>query len=54
MHLVLSHFIRQYLGIVCIALVPVILTAFLSIPFTLEGHPGDTRPTGPVVSQHMS
>jgi hypothetical protein len=43
MHPVLNLFIRQYLRIVCAALVPVVVTAFLSIPLALGGHPGEPR-----------
>jgi hypothetical protein len=41
--LTLHPFIRQFVGVVIAALVPVILVAFLSIPFTLGGHPGEPR-----------
>jgi hypothetical protein len=39
----LRMFIYQYAGVVLAALVPVIFTAFLSIPYSLGGHPGDAR-----------
>jgi hypothetical protein len=54
MHPVLRNFIHQYLEVVCVTLAPVVLTAFLSIPYTLEGHPGEPRPADAVSSQHMS
>lgn len=37
----LFRFIAQFGRVVLVALVPVILTAFLSIPFNLEAFPGD-------------
>ena len=54
MHPVLHTFIRQYFAIMCAALVPVVLTAFLSIPFSLGGHPGDPRIAVVAVTQHMT
>lgn len=54
MHPALTLFIRQYLGIVCAALVPVVLTAFLSIPLTLGGHPGEPRTAQVGISRHMT
>lgn len=41
--LTLHPFIRQFAGVVAAALVPVILVAFLSIPLSLGGHPGEPR-----------
>lgn len=50
----LRLFIRQYLGVVAATLAPVILMAFLSIPFSLGGHPGDERLVAGATSQHMT
>jgi hypothetical protein len=50
----LRLFISQYLGVVAAALAPVILMAFLSIPFTLGGHPGEVRVVANASSQHMT
>ncbi len=50
----LSSFIRQYLRVVLAALTPVVVVTFLSIPFTLEGHPGDERSVHAPVEQHMT
>lgn len=36
-------FARQFAGFVIAALVPAVLTAFLTIPFNLGGHPGEAR-----------
>ncbi|MCX7238952.1 MAG: hypothetical protein NTU86_00765 [Burkholderiales bacterium] len=50
-----SHdFIRHYLGTVAAALLPVVFTAFLSIPYALSGHPGDARAADPVVESHTT
>ncbi|NDP64027.1 hypothetical protein [Polaromonas sp.] len=54
MHPTLSLFIRQYLWVVCAALVPVIITAFMSIPMSLGNHPGEPRTVGAMVDRHMS
>jgi hypothetical protein len=37
----LKNFVAGYLRIVLIATVPIALTAFLSIPYSLGGHPGE-------------
>lgn len=50
----LFTFARQYLAVVIAALVPVVLTAFLSIPFNLGGHPGKPRPAQSLVDRHMT
>jgi hypothetical protein len=49
---VLRMFIRQFVGVVLMALVPVVLIAFLSIPFNLGGHPGEERTSTTQSSQH--
>jgi len=36
-------FAHQFAGVIVAALVPVILVAFVSIPFNLGAHPGETR-----------
>ncbi len=50
----LKLFIRQMLGVVMAALVPVVLVAFLSIPYTLGGHPGDERVPDTAAALHMT
>lgn len=50
----LFAFARQYAAVVIAALVPVVLTAFLSIPFNLGGHPGEPRPAQSAVERHMT
>jgi hypothetical protein len=47
-------FIRQFMGVVLAAILPVILTAFLWIPYALGGHPGEARSASPAVSLHMT
>ncbi len=54
MHPSLRQFARQYLAVVVAALLPVILTAFLSIPFNLGGHPGDVRAIDAPMTRHMT
>ena len=49
----LRHFLTPLIGVVAITLVPVVLTAFLTIPFNLGRHPGDATPESPVV-RHMT
>ncbi|WP_296449670.1 hypothetical protein [Rhodoferax sp. UBA5149] len=50
----LRLFVNQYLGVVIAALVPVVLIAFLSIPVTLGGHPGEMRAAVAPITQHMT
>jgi hypothetical protein len=40
----LHLFISQYLGVVLATLMPIMLIAFLSIPYSLGGYPGNERP----------
>jgi hypothetical protein len=54
MHPFLRQFTRQYLAVVVAALLPVILTAFLTIPFNLGGHPGDVRALDVPATRHMT
>jgi hypothetical protein len=50
----LRLFICELLGVVLAALVPVVLVAFLSIPYSLGGHPGEDRTATAPSSQHMT
>jgi hypothetical protein len=50
----LKDFIKSYMGVVLMTLLPIALTAFLSIPYSLGGHPGDVRSTSTDVDQHMT
>ena len=49
----LADFILQWARVVVMALVPVVLTAFISIPMSLGGHPGEAA-TRVVVPSHMT
>ena len=46
--------INQFIGVVAATLVPVILTAFLSMPYTLGGHPGEERAHDALSVHHMT
>ncbi len=55
MHTQLQSFLRRYLGVVAITLAPVIFTAFASIPFNLERHPGEVATAQPdAPARHMT
>lgn len=54
MNTALRSFTRQYVGVVLLTLVPVVLTAFLSIPYSLSRHPGDERSAMSTLSTHMT
>jgi hypothetical protein len=44
MHPELRNFLADFAGTVGFVLVPVIVTAFLSTPYTLQYHPGEVAP----------
>lgn len=48
------NFVRQFLGVVAASLLPVVLTAFLSIPFNLGAHPGEIHTAGDSAQRHMT
>jgi hypothetical protein len=50
----LSPFARQYLGVVAASVLPVVMTAFLSIPLNLGGHPGEARVAQDAAQMHMT
>ena len=50
----LSDFAHQFIGVVVASLIPVVLTAFFSIPLNLGGHPGEVRVYVAQVSRHMT
>jgi hypothetical protein len=54
MHSALRRFIHEVAGVALASLIPVILTAFLSIPFNLGAHPGEPRVPTPGLDRHMS
>ena len=53
MHPALKQFIIQYVAVIGAVLIPVILVSFLSMPYTMGGHPGETRGTA-VQAMHLS
>ena len=54
MHPALKAFVRQFLGVVVITLVPVVLTTFISIPFSLERVPGAGDVAVTAMERHMT
>jgi hypothetical protein len=50
----LRVFVRQIMSAVAAALVPVVLIAFLSIPYSLGGHPGEERRIDMATATHMT
>jgi hypothetical protein len=54
MHPVLSLFIRKYLLVVCGALAPVVLTAFVSMPYNMGNHPGEAHLVAAADLGHMT
>lgn len=47
-------FVRQFAGVVCATLVPVVVLAFLSMPLTLGRHPGEAEPAAAGQILHMT
>lgn len=54
MHPTLRLFIRQYLCVVTAALVPVVLSTFLTIPMNLGGYTGEPPHASAMVERHMT
>ena len=54
MHPALQLFMRQYLGVIFAALLPVIAVTFLSIPLNLAGHPGEARDITATTNFHLT
>jgi hypothetical protein len=54
MHAELQHFLRQLSGVVLATLVPVVLTAFISMPLMLGQHPGEATPMRLASAIHMT
>jgi hypothetical protein len=50
----LRDFVTKYLSIVSATLLCVSLVAFLSIPYSLRGHPGEERSAENLGSRHMT
>jgi hypothetical protein len=54
MNTMLRQFLSQYVAVVVAALVPVILVAFMAIPLSLGGHPGEGRVHADQTVQHWT
>lgn len=54
MNPVQCSFVRQFAGVVVAGLMPVVLVAFLTIPFNLGGHPGEQRTATTPTPTHMT
>ena len=54
MHPVLRHFIRQYILVTLATLMPVVAIAFVSMPLSLGGHPGEIRTASATVERHLT
>ena len=55
MHPDLREFAAQFLGTVMAALVPVVVTAFLGMPYALNRHPGEPLPPTEIpVARHLT
>jgi hypothetical protein len=54
MHQELSRFAAQWLRVAAIALLPVIATAFVTIPWNLGGHPGERASVAAAGDRHMT
>lgn len=50
----LIAFIRQFAGVVVAASAPVVLVAFLSIPYALEAQPQEMRSADATAERHMT
>lgn len=52
----LSSFVSHLMGVIAMTLVPVIFTAFVSMPLSLNRHPGErmVAPSPSVAAQHMT
>ncbi|HET7525319.1 MAG TPA: hypothetical protein VFK10_05185 [Burkholderiaceae bacterium] len=50
----LKDFAVQWLRVAAMGILPVILTAFVSIPLALERHPGETVVSAERIQRHMT
>lgn len=53
MHHELRRFLSRFIGTVVLALIAVISVAFLSMPISLNRHPGEAVPVD-LLSRHMT
>jgi hypothetical protein len=54
MHTSLRTVVLPFACVVVAALAPVVLVAFLTIPYNLGGHPGEVRSEEATVGWHMT
>ncbi|WP_428420017.1 hypothetical protein [Methylibium sp.] len=54
MHTELRRFLSKLLGAIAITLVPVVVTAFISMPLNLNRHPGEPVSPGLEAPRHMT
>jgi hypothetical protein len=54
MHVELHNFLSRWLGVVAMTLLPVVLTAFVSMPLSLNRHPGEPVSQQPSLPRHMT
>lgn len=50
----LAEFSKQWIRVALAAMVPVVLTSFLTIPFNLGAHPGEPAPQVASVERHIT
>jgi hypothetical protein len=50
----LHLFLQRLAGVVAATLVPVVLVAFLTVPFSLGRHPGEASVTAHALPRHMT
>jgi hypothetical protein len=53
MHPELRRFLSRFIGTVVLTLIPVIFIAFVSMPISLNRHPGEPAPAG-LPMRHMT
>jgi hypothetical protein len=54
MHTELRMFLHRLTGVITITLAPVVLTAFISMPLSLNRHPGELPLLSAAAPSHMT
>ena len=54
MHTDLHDFLARLAGTIALTLVPVVFTAFVSLPISLSRHPGEAASAAVAVARHMT
>lgn len=54
MHTDLRQFLSRLVGTIVLALVPVVFTAFVSMPLSLNRHPGEVAQAQDAPARHMT